>query len=92
MTIPFREFIIVFMKPLVKSLNEQHRVGTLQRNMIIFAKYVEGKQNMVEIAREFGLTKQRVQQIIRNYEKLSEAGKDGKGDAPKTSANRKSPH
>ena len=53
----------------IKSLSAQYRWGTLERNTEIALRALGG-ESQVALAKEFGVTKQMVNKIVKRYEKL----------------------
>ena len=52
------------MKKKIKSLNAQYKAGTLERNTEIFLR-VLGGEPQVALAKEFGITKQAINHIVK---------------------------
>ena len=57
------------MNTIIKSLNAQFRAGNLERNTLIALRGLAGEPQ-VELAKEFGLTKQRINAILNRYLKM----------------------
>ena len=55
----------------IKSLGAQFRLGTLERNTEISLRALGGEAQ-VSLAREFRITKQRVNKIVKRYQDQKE--------------------
>lgn len=51
----------------LRSINEQIRKGTLARNNQIVKRVLFGFESQVAVAKDFGLTKQMVNKIVKRY-------------------------